>query len=60
MWVGFIVASRPCSKRFSPGTPVFPSPKNQTRPNSNFDTESECYRFVSRNKLLSVTLVKQS
>ena len=35
MWVEFVVGSLPCSERFSPGTPVFPSPQEPTRPNSN-------------------------
>ena len=26
MWLEFVVGSRLCSERFSPGTPVFPSP----------------------------------
>ena len=29
MWVEFVVGSRPCSERFSPGTSVFLSPQNQ-------------------------------
>ena len=35
MWVEFVVGSRPCSERFSPGTPVFLSPQKSTFPNSN-------------------------
>ena len=35
MWVEFVVGSRPCSKSFSPGSPVFPSPQNPTFPNFN-------------------------
>ena len=35
MWVEFVVGSLPCSKRFFPGTPVFPSPQKPTIPNSN-------------------------
>ena len=31
----FVVGSLPCSERFSPGTPVFPSPQKPTLPNSN-------------------------
>ena len=34
MSVEFVVGSRPCSERFSPGTPVSPSPKKPTL-NSN-------------------------
>ena len=35
MWVEFVVGSLPCSKRFFPGTPIFPSPQKPTIPNSN-------------------------
>ena len=35
MWVKFVVGSLVCSERFSPGTPVFPSPQKPTFPNSN-------------------------
>ena len=35
MWVEFVVGSRPCSERFSPGYPVFLPPKKPTFPNSN-------------------------
>ena len=35
MWVEFVVGSRPCSERFSPGSPVSPSPQKPTFPNSN-------------------------
>ena len=31
----FVVGSLLCSKRFSPGTPVFPSPQKPILPNSN-------------------------
>ena len=34
MWVEFVVGSLPFSERFSPGTPVFPSPWKPTLPNS--------------------------
>ena len=30
MWVEFVVGSRPCSERFSPGTPVFLPPQKPT------------------------------
>ena len=36
MWVEFVVGSRPSSKSFSLGDPVFPSPQNQHQ----FDLES--------------------
>ena len=35
MWVKFVVGSLPCSERYSPGTPVFPSPQKPTFPDSN-------------------------
>ena len=35
MWVEFVVGSLLCSERFSPGTPVFPSPQKPAFPNSN-------------------------
>ena len=35
MWVEFVVGSLLCSRGFSPGTPVFPSPQKPTFPNSN-------------------------
>ena len=35
MWVKFVGGSHPCSKRFSLGTPVFPSPQKPTFLNSN-------------------------
>ena len=34
-WVEFVVGSRPCSKSFSPGTPVFLTLQKPTFPNSN-------------------------
>ena len=35
MWVEFVVGSRPCSKGFSPGYPVFLPPQKPTFLNSN-------------------------
>ena len=35
MWVKFVVGSLLCSKRFFPGTPVFPSPHKPKFVNSN-------------------------
>ncbi len=35
MWVEFVVGSRPCSKGFSPGSPVFLPPQKPTLLNSN-------------------------
>ena len=34
MWVEFVVGSRPCSKGFSPDSPVFLPPQKPTFPNS--------------------------
>ena len=35
MWVEFVVGSLFCCERFSPATPVFPSPQKSTFANSN-------------------------
>ena len=35
----FVLGSHPCSKRFSLGTPVFPSPQKPTFPNANSTLE---------------------
>ena len=35
MWVEFVVGSRPCSKGFSPGSPVFLPPQKPTLLDSN-------------------------
>ena len=35
MWVEFVAGSRPCSRGFSPGTPVFPSLQKPTFLNPN-------------------------
>ena len=35
MWVEFVVGPLLCSRGFSPGTPVFPSPQKPTFPNFN-------------------------
>ena len=45
-------------RNFSPGIPVFPSPKKPTFSNSNPISNFVGHRFFSRG-LLSVTLVKQ-
>ena len=58
MWVEFVVGSRPCSERFFPGTPVFPSPQKPTFPipiRSGFRGPQVCQYFQV---LLSVTLVE--
>ena len=46
---------------FSLGSPGFPFPRDQKAniSKSQFNLESEDHRFVSHNRLLSVTLVKQ-
>ena len=48
MWVEFVVGSRPCSRVFSPGSPVFFPPQKPRLPNSNSIGISEGHRFVSR------------
>jgi len=40
MWVEFVVGSRPCSERFFPGTPVFPSPQKTNISKFQFDLQS--------------------
>ena len=45
---------------FSPATPVFPSPQEPTFPNSNSNSDPDSEATVSRNRLLSVTFLKQS
>ena len=46
-WVEFVVGSRPCSKGFSPDSPVFLPPQKSTFLNSIFDREFEGHGFVS-------------
>ena len=60
MWVKFVVSSRPCSKGLFTRFSVFSLPSKTNISKFECDLESEGHRFVSRNKLLSVTLVKQS
>ena len=45
---------------FSPGTPVFPFPSKNNVSKFQFHLESEGHKFVSRNRVLSATLVKQT
>ena len=59
MWVEFVVGSRPSSKRFFSGFSGFPLSSKINISKFQFDLESEGHRFVSRNRLLSATLVKQ-
>ena len=59
MWVEFVVGSRPCSERFFSGFSGFPLSSKTNISKFQFDLESEGHRVVSRNRLLSVTLVKQ-
>ncbi len=47
MWVEFDVSSLPCSKIFSPGSPVFIPPQKNNTSKFQFDRESEGHRFVS-------------
>ena len=56
MWVEFVVCSHPCSKRLFTGSPLY-SKTNISK--FQFDPESQGDRFVSRNILLSVILVKK-
>ena len=52
MWVELVVGSHPYTKRFFSG---FPLSSKTNIFKFRFDLESEGYRFVSRNRLLSVT-----
>ena len=54
LWVEFVVGSRPRSERF------FSESSKPKFFKFQFDLQSEGHRFVSRDRLLSVTLVKQS
>ena len=56
----FVVGSRPFSEKFFSSYSGFPLSSKPTFPNSNSIRKSEGHWFVSRNRLLSVTLVKQS
>jgi len=40
MWVEFVVGSHPCSKGFSPGSPVFSSPQKPTFLNFQFNLDT--------------------
>ena len=60
MWVEFVVGSRPCSERVFSGYSGFPISSKPNISKFQFDLESEGHRFVSHNRLLSVTLIKQS
>ena len=64
MWVELVVGFRPCSERFFSGysrsVAVLCFSQKLTFPVSSSILESEGHRFVNRNRLLSVTLVKQS
>ena len=60
LWVEFFVGSRPCSERFFSGYSGFPLSSKTNITKFKFDLESEGHRFVSRNRLFSVILVKQS
>ena len=60
MWVVFVVDSRLCSERFFSGHYGFPLSSKTNISKFQIGLESEGHRFVSRNRLLSITLVKQS
>ena len=60
VWVEFVVGSHPCSERFFSGYSGFSLSSKTNSSKFQFDPESEGHRFVSHNRLLSVTLVKQS
>ena len=60
IWVEFVVGSRPCSERFFSGFSGFPHSSKINISKFQFDLESEGHKFVSRHRLLSFTLVKQS
>ena len=59
MWVEFVVGSRPCHERFFSEFSGFRLSSKINISKFQFDLESEGQRFVSRNRLLSVTLVKK-
>ena len=59
MCVEFVVGSLLCSKRFSPGTPVFPCPQKPTFPNSTstrsqVDKEPLCGCATCRSLFISL------
>ena len=60
MWVEFVVGFRPFSERFFSGYSGFPLSSKTNISKFQFDPDSEGHRLDSRNRLLSVTLVKQS
>ena len=55
-----VVGTLRCSERFFSGYSGFPLSSKTNISKFQFDAKSEGHRFVSRNRLLSVTLVKQS
>ena len=60
MWVEFVVGPHPHSERFFSGFSSFPHSSKICISKFQFDLESEGQRFVCHNRLLSVTLIKQS
>ena len=60
MWVDFDDGSCPCSERFLSVYSGFPLSSKSNISKFHFVLESEDKRFVSHNRLLSVTLFKQS
>ena len=59
MWVEFVVGFHPCSKRVFSGYSSFPLSSKTNMSKFQFDLEFEGRRFVSCNRLLSVTLIKK-
>ena len=54
----FVVGSCPCSEKFSSGFPGFLLSSKTNISKFQFDPESEGHRFVSCNRLLSLSLNK--
>ena len=60
MWVEFVVGSRPCSERFIPGTPVFPSPQKPTFLNSSLIWTQWMAQWRERSSPTNVARVRVS
>ena len=60
MWIEFVVGSRPCFESFFSGLSGFLLSSKTNFFKFQFDLESKGHRLVSRDRLLSVILVKQS
>ena len=59
MWVEFVV-SHSCSERFFSGFSSFPFSSKTNISKFQFNLETEGHRFVSRNRPLNFTLIKQT